>query len=246
MKAEHRKELKTNALQAHLTSLVQGLKEPKHRPSAAVWVIAIVAIGTLVFFWIYRAHVSNVRSQEWTELGTAAATSDMALADQKLDDLVKDGRGTSVAVVAQSQKARRLLESGLQGLASTQRADAAKQLETARELYATVAQKAGDWPILKQQALLGEAKAEEALVGFPTKPNSSEFRGNLDRAIEYYKAYLQLADRATPQAQAIQKHVDDLTQHHDQVAGFYKELNRVVDTQMPALSTSASPPLGGE
>ncbi len=242
MKAEHRKELKTNALSAHLTSLLHGVTEHKYRPPTAVWALVVVAVGVVLFFWFYSGHVRSMHSQQWEQFGTVTNVGDNTTADEQLTTLVNDGRSTSVGLVARFQKARRLLESGLQGLASTGRNQAASDLETARELYGEVAQQAGDYPVLQQRAWLGQAKAEEALVGFPKAPNSSESRGDLKQAIAYYDEYLQHADPETPVAKSVRQHVDELKQNSTQVVEFYKELHRMVDTQMPVFSSSASSP----
>lgn len=231
MKAEHRKELKTNSLQAHLTSLMHGLKEPKRRPSPTVWVLVILAVGLVIAWFVYGAHVRHVRADEWTQFALATDASDGA--DQKLSTLVNESHGTSVALVAQFQQARRLLESGLQNLSSVQRTQAASNLEEARKLYGTIIQKAGDYPVLKQRALLGRAKAEEALIAVPKAPDSKEMRGSLEQAIQDYTAYLNAADSQAPVAQAVKKHVEELKQNPEKVVAFYKELNRVVDTQIP-------------
>lgn len=64
------------------------------------------------------------------------------------------------------------------------RAAAVKNIETAREAFAKLADDFKNDPVLKVECLMAQAKAEAALVGVPKEGKLDEFRGDAKKAIE--------------------------------------------------------------
>ena len=77
MKAEHRKELKTNTLVATLKSVGQGLKEGPSRRTVVVTGI-ILLVGLLVVIWVVVKNASDKRaSHRWEQLYTSSTMDDL-------------------------------------------------------------------------------------------------------------------------------------------------------------------------
>jgi hypothetical protein len=111
---------------------------------------------------------------------------------EKLKQGMEDHRGTVLGSVFKLQLARHLLLSeGLPRL-GTDNSDARKQaanaVADARGYYLDLTSelKEKDEPALVQEAWLGAAQAEEALVGLPTAEGGTDSRGSADKVIEYY------------------------------------------------------------
>src|SRR5439155_21112793 len=90
---------------------------------------------------------------------------------------------------ARCQQARFILQQGLQFQFALGggREDALRNLEEARTLYRQLATESQDSPVLAQEALMGAATAEEALIGTPLPDNAEGERGTLDHAIDDYQ-----------------------------------------------------------
>jgi hypothetical protein len=161
MKAEHRKELHTNILADHLGKLYEGVKKGPQASSNAVWVVVGLLVAVAAAWWYFH----RTGPLPWMELQNAT--------DQRLADLAKDHRGTPLARIARFQEARKLLENGQRLLAEFPE-EALKDLADAGVRYEQLAQECTDDPILREEALLGAAVAEEN-------------QGHLDRAQELYE-----------------------------------------------------------
>jgi tetratricopeptide (TPR) repeat protein len=211
--------------------LVQGMKSGPKSTSAVVWVIAVVAVGVFVA-WYFATGAPASRSQTWVKLENDLTREDD---QQRLDDLRKvaeENPGTVPARVARFQRARLLLQArGLEVLYSDQRASAIQSLEEARRLYKELAQECIDNTVLRQEALLGLARAEEALVGIPKEDNAEDSRGDLDQALKDYEQYLTIANPDSVVGKDVKKHVEELEKNRQDVVAFYTEMNRIAEAE---------------
>jgi tetratricopeptide (TPR) repeat protein len=189
MKAEHRKELATNALADKLGHLVTNIKQGVSR--STVYVLGAVALVIVLFLiWRYFHLASQERNANlwltWDQL-TAPAEFDR-LADQnkgasrdqlalkRLEEFVGEqkNKGTSQGRLAQFDIGRLALYQGLKDLGGFNRSSAIERLKLAASTYEKLITDARDIPVLHQEALLNAGKANEAL-------------GDLGKAKGYYE-----------------------------------------------------------
>jgi predicted negative regulator of RcsB-dependent stress response len=232
MKAEKRKEIETNSLAKWLNNVWTGTK----RRSAYAWVTAIVLALVLIFGWNYWSK-SRTRShaEQWVEL-------DDADTKEKLEDLANKYRDSLVGKAAKLRLARLALgPDGLDQLGTLdgeQRKKAVVSIERARELYANVAPDLKDNSVLQQEAWLGAAEAEEALLAVPTE-GSEQPRGNIEKVIEYLKKAREVAGDSDP-GKAIEKKMATYEKDKEQITKFYADVRRqLTPPKIPEL-----PPLG--
>lgn len=244
MKAEHRKELHTNALADRMGRLMQGVKSGRKPTSIVLWVIILLAVG-IVILWYSSGGPNPARSQLWVRLQQDIDQDNPeSLADLK--KIADENPGTTVGRLAQFQRARRLLgRYGVENLYSPDRAKAITNLQEARQLYEKLAQELNDYPVLRQEALLKIAIAEEALTGVPKAEGSPEKLGSLDNALEDYRRYLAGADKDSPLYKTTVQHVASLEKNKGQNAkDFYAELNRIADIEAKNRTANTAPPKG--
>jgi tetratricopeptide (TPR) repeat protein len=181
MKAEHRHELKTNALADSVSRLLQSLKTGPSRHSLLVWggfLLVVVIIGTGYFIWKSNR---DARSALWVQvdeaqrkLDNAATPADVEAALKGFQTTADQHAGTVQARALRADRARTLLRDGMEHLYSSERDDALKHVKEARDLYGQIAADKDNDPILIQEALMSVAKADESL-------------GNLDEALKGYQ-----------------------------------------------------------
>jgi hypothetical protein len=182
MKAEERKEIETNSL----VLLAQKIRQ-RTTGRTLYYLIGTVAIviGAILLYRYLTGEKTKARDAGVLQLYGADTT-------EKLKQGMEDHRGTTLGAMFKMQLARRrLLEDGLPKLgteSADERKSAANYIEEARtyflELTGELKQK--EEADLVQEAWLGAAQAEEALVGLPTAAGGTDSRGNADKAIEYY------------------------------------------------------------
>jgi tetratricopeptide (TPR) repeat protein len=182
MKAEHRHELKTNALADTMGRALQALKTGPSRHSLLILIVVVVAaalIGTGYFIW--KQH-RETQSDLWAQVDDAERRLDHATDAKDVEDALKNMKdiadknaGTPQARALQADRARALFHRGLERLYSLDRDQAIKNIEDAREAYRGLAADKDADPVLVQEAMMGVAKADESL-------------GNLDKALEGYKS----------------------------------------------------------
>lgn len=187
MKAEHRKELHTNALADRLGHLYQGVKSGPKANSAGSWIIGILTLVTLGA-WFFAGGTHESRSSLWVKLDTDNTPGELDFITKNNPDIL----GTIPGRTIRFQRARLLLQQGLENLVSpNHHRSAVQSLVEARSLYGDLAPVClpdnGQDAILAQEAMLGAAKAEEALAGVPQLDNPSEGRGSLDEAVKLYR-----------------------------------------------------------
>jgi hypothetical protein len=176
MKAEHRKELQTNTLANKLGEAIQGMKEGPSRGTVLV-LFAVALVVILVLVWRYFSTTAeeneSARWLRWDGLSTQEQLK--AFAEDK------DVQGHLPGRLARLEEARRDLHDGLRDLGGlgASRTQALDEIRKAAGQYDKLAEECADKPLLHQQALLGAAKAHEAL-------------GETDQAQQFYQ---QLADK---------------------------------------------------
>src|SRR5262249_10183231 len=97
-----------------------------------------------------------------------------------------------------------------------------------------LAKECADAPLLAQEAMMGRAKAEEALVSVSNAEKPDEKLGDLDRALEYYRALASKYPESILGQQA-KAHIKELEDNRSKVESFYVELNELVGGPKPAL-----------
>jgi hypothetical protein len=215
MKAEHRKELETNVLADKLGRVVEGIKSgPKG--SYLVWggiaVAVLIVLGVMYFLKSSRAGQSAL----WVQLDSENSVD-------KLGEFADAHRGSTQGRIARFEIARILIADGTQNLGSeADHASSLDKLEKARDLYRELAPQSKDAPLLQQEAMMGEAKAEESLAG-------SVKNGSLEKAMELYRA-LANAYPDSFQGKAAAQRVKDLEDpdKRKQIEAFYANLNKTV------------------
>jgi hypothetical protein len=212
MKAEHRKELRTNVLYERLTHLWQDLKAGPNTSTIVFCLVILVAAGLVVGWRLWRNHTMATTSASWVKDYNATKLDE-------LQDVAKDYSGTTAAMAAQFEEARTQLRQGLEKLAAAdekERTDAADKVEAAGKLYEQLAKDtdARTYPFLVQEALMGAAKARESL-------------GRLDDALGFYKklADSKLETDLTRKAQASARDLEDPATK-EKIRTFYDELNK--------------------
>src|SRR4051812_34293286 len=71
MKAEHRKELETNALASGMGRMIRGMRERPKRRSVLVWVLALVVlVGLGAWYWFWAAG-KQTASDNWAMVDLA-------------------------------------------------------------------------------------------------------------------------------------------------------------------------------
>jgi tetratricopeptide (TPR) repeat protein len=210
MKAEHRKELQTNALADHLGKWLQTLKTgPK--PTAVVVAVFIVLVIGLIFAWgWYATKSSEERAQLWLSFDNAASLGDLEMLSEK-------HQGTEVALLSQFQEARIKLREGLKDLYASladSRTKAQEKVKEAGDLYERLIPRARNTPVLYQEALLGIASARESL-------------GDISGAIGFYGQLKDSYTKGTPAYEQIDAYLAKLEKGKADVAKFYDDLQKI-------------------
>ncbi len=219
MKAEHRRELQTNALADSVGRFIQGIKSPGQSTNTLLWtfvLLAVVAYGV----WQYLAAGARTNASAlWLAVNTATHENPGKM-DERLSELSKTNAGTFAARTASFELARKSLASGADASNPPLRSEALQALRQARDLYEKLSTQCTDSAILAQEALMGVAKAQEALAG-SEKPEDA--KKDLETAIASYlklsKAYPQSLLGITAKDRA-----EDLQAKIDEVAKFYQSL----------------------
>ena len=190
MKAEHRKELETNALADYLGNALQKAKEGPSQQVllyGGLTLLVVVLVG--VFIWFFTSS-KDKDAERWVQWNAATLTTTPVNVDQEemkklkaaypgklepwIDRLYELNKfeaanpGSPQARLARFQKARLLLDdtqaigSGL----NFQRDTTLKCIAEARDIYEKLIDEASDEPFLAQEAIMNAAKANEDLGDF--------------------------------------------------------------------------------
>jgi hypothetical protein len=217
MKAEERKRLERNELAARLSEYWSG----KHAASPRVnrvWTVILIVLVVILGWVVYGRWASGRAAARWTDLA-------FAFNNEKLNEVIKDAPGSTPAMIAKMQLARVNFSEAMAKLASPTAEDrtaAAEKLEQARRLYGEVAGVSDMPPVLHQEALLQQARAEETLAAVP-KPDGTGMRGSLEAALKHYDD-LKGRFGTSPAGEQAAKRAADLRAHKAEVESLYSEL----------------------
>jgi tetratricopeptide (TPR) repeat protein len=210
MKAEQRKELQTNWLADHLGRWLQTLSSGPSTGSTIVWGVLILVLGGGAAWWyLYAVPAAQRNAALWTKLDNTSSLDG-------LDTIIKENPTTPQARIAEFLKARTLLRVGLEKLAAAadkDRTEARNKVEEAATLYASLAKRPLDSPLLTQEALLGAARANESL-------------GNIEEALAFYDQ-LRTRFKDSPFGKEAAATYEKLKANEDAVKAFYTEFNRL-------------------
>jgi hypothetical protein len=155
MKAEHRKELKTNALADSLGRALQTMKEgPSQRTLLWAGVIVLAVVLFLVWRWV-KSSSEESDSALWLRWNTLYTPAEV----QKFAD---EAKGTTQGRVARFQLARLRVRNGVQALGVFKN-DGRQELQEGARAYEALVEETRDLPVMQQEALMGAAKAYESL-----------------------------------------------------------------------------------
>jgi tetratricopeptide (TPR) repeat protein len=173
MKAEHRHELKTNALADTMGRIIQGLKAGPSRHALIVWgLLGLAVVVGVTWYFVYKGHKEGNSAlwlkvdEEGRKLNDATNADEVDAAIKDIEKTAKDNPNTTQARVLRFDRARGLIRSGLEHLAVPSKHDqAVKDITDARTLYSQLAKESADShePVLEQEALMSIAKADESL-----------------------------------------------------------------------------------
>jgi tetratricopeptide (TPR) repeat protein len=197
MKAEHRKELQTNALADRIGRFFQNLKSSRPSNLVILWcVLGAVVIGLGAAWWLMRRSNTNAQSDAWVNLDTVsagipdlppdpvhAAVDPYKKTVEDLEEIIEQDPGSKQATFARFRIAQiHLRQRGLDLLAQSP-AVAVTNLALARKEYEKLAEDFKKDPYWGPDALLGIAQITETMA--------LEDLNNLDKA---QKLYQELAD----------------------------------------------------
>jgi len=233
MKAEHRHELKTNALADTMGRLLQSLKTGPSRHGLFVWGgLAVVAAIVLTVFFVWKSN-RDTRSALWVKVDESQRQLDNAADRAEVEAALQDFKSTAdqhgdtpQARALRFDRARTLLRQGLERFYSPEREAALKDVKEAREISAKLADDKENDPILLQEAMMSVAKADESL-------------GDLDEAL---KGYQKLA-KAYPNgvlgkaAEERAKYLED-ENNRNKIKELYDALDKELNRSQPVPSTS--------
>jgi hypothetical protein len=243
MKAEHRKQLETNELAKRVSHTVEAAKLHPQRIAVIAGIVVLLVAGGIGWYYYSSARAANL-SHLWAR---ELAANDV----KEYEEIANEGRGTPAGRVAEFQLTRRLLtQQGLDQLpagTAEQRLAAAANMEKARSEYeklAGEAEHAGE-KMLAREALLGQAKAEEALAGVPKADNPAEARGTVEKALGFYKQVVTKHPDSF-QAKEAEKRVKEIETNRAKIEDFYNKLRESLVTknetpkppQMPSLEST--------
>jgi tetratricopeptide (TPR) repeat protein len=229
MKAEHRKELQTNALAHAMTKLVKEVRARPQSTAVVGWVLGVLAVVIFVI-WLFSG---GSNSALWVEIESDSYIREPHIALASLAEIAAKSPKTLPGRTARFQEARLLLPQGLQMLGTADRADALKRVVRARTLFGQLINETSDDPLLRQEALLGAAKAEEALIGVPNPDKADQSYGTVAKALELYNKAAEISPDGYLAKQA-QERAKYLQEHGTEVEKFYTEFNKLASAAVPA------------
>jgi hypothetical protein len=237
MKAGHRQELQTNLLADRMGRLLQSMKTPRDTRTRVGWAFAILIIVSVVVWQIYASATQSDHSELWLRLDAAIHDSHRGATERELAIVIQDGRGTFAARAARFDQARLKFEEGLSPFSAFQRAESAKAINEARQIYEELIGQCADQPILAQEAMMGVAKADESLIGIAAP---IDIKKDLNKALASYK---RLAERypQSPLGEEAQKRVSELEAKKPEVERFYAELAE--STDVGKVPDASAPPM---
>lgn len=187
----HKEHIETTALGVTLLSSWEKFKQGKliSYKAMGIILIAITAIVVTIYIWSERI---GLRSQLWIELESANSLT-------ALEKFAEAHPDTTAGRIAELDRARVLLgPDGIERIPTardqSERKRAIENVDKARELMTKLIDQFKDDPILKLECLVGMAKSEAALIGINKEGSISEFRGSVEKLIEWLDKIGEAAD----------------------------------------------------
>ncbi|HYT91208.1 MAG TPA: tetratricopeptide repeat protein [Gemmataceae bacterium] len=212
MKAEHRKELQTNALADRMGRMIQRMKARPSKNTVLTWILIIILGLAVVFFLLTRRGTTTTNSTRWTQF-EGGHYADIATLSKLTSGYQSKAARFQLAWLA-------LWEEGIKTI-PLDAAGGLKKITLAKEAYRRLAEECKDDPILGPEALYNIAVAEEAsAVREPTK--------HLEAARDAYKRVVEkfpdsaLAKHAKQRAEELADLTDD--EKGGRILRFYIEL----------------------
>jgi hypothetical protein len=225
MKAEHRKELETNALADRMGRAMKGMKTRSSRTAVFYALVAIAAaVGLfLVFRYFQVRRVEN--SARWMNLEDGS--------HRFIEKLVKENPETDAGKAARLQKAWFFFwEIGLKRLGSDSNG-ALKSLDDAAAMYKQIAEDSAGDPVYEPEALYGLAAIEET--------RAVQNRDRLDSAKRMYEELAKNHPKSAHgklAARWVENFADD--SKRTEIAQFYAQMQNDLKVMQPL-----GPNLGG-
>lgn len=188
MKAEHRKELQTNALADRLGRLLQNVKSPPKKSSVLYWLLAIVLVAGVVGFFIWRSRGGTATAKNWEDFESGDPIASKALLDSRAKTAAGKAERFQLAwsylwdgVIREGELQERV--GGIKFLMSDP-IRAVISFERARKLYTDLADECKDDEVLGAEAVYSLAVIEETLAAAgPLYDRAAQ----LDKALRHYR-----------------------------------------------------------
>jgi hypothetical protein len=180
MKAEHRRELHTNALADRMGRMVQQVKSGPSRRAILWIVVAVVVVAVWIGLTIYWNNKRATMSSLWTDVGDGNLTIANRQGTISANPWLTEYKDSNPALAARFQIAWTILwDQGLRNLANPQSMKALESISRAEVLFKDLAEECKDDPVLGPEAAYALAVIEEtrAVGGRPF----------LDKALTMYK-----------------------------------------------------------
>jgi hypothetical protein len=237
MKAEHRKQLQTNALADRVGKLVQTLKTKPQRRTMFYLLLAVAAVAGVVIFFNYQNRKKTEKSLLWVELDNGHPAFIDKLAGIKSTE---DYSNTNVGKAARFQYAHFLLwDHGIKAIVaspprrdefnpktnkSEKRPGALGNVERAKSWYGSLLKDCEEDSVWGAEAAYNLAVIEETLA-IHDQGNTGK-SGHLTKAREGYQKVISKFPKSA-QADLAKKKVDLLKEGSPtltEVSEFYKQL----------------------
>ena len=229
MKAEHRKELETNALADRVGRVVQGMKQ-KPQKRTMLWVVLALAIVVVVWLFVRRGEVQRVdNADQWALFEDGHR--------KLLESLITRDPMSNQAKSAQFEIYYAELRTMLRYLATSPK-EVLKGLDKLDAIYDDLAKQCKDDKVLLPEALYARAVIEETRI---IKPEE-----NWQAALDAYKV---VADnhKETAVGKLARKRVDILSDKdkRDKLLIIYRDLRSefVREDRMPPFPPNLVPGL---
>jgi hypothetical protein len=219
MKAEHRKELQTNALADRMGRVIQGMKKRPSRGSFLTVVLVIFVVLAVAFFLWRRSSANQRESDRWVDFSRTQE-------ERSLDYVMNKYPDTIQSRLAEIQLAWiELYEGGIKMLGIDANR-ATQNIAKAKAKYQRILAEVKDDPVLAPEARYALAVAEESLA-------VEDARTHLSAAKDLYSAVAKDYPKSA-HAKEAEKRAKQLAnpEERERIESFYNALGvRIVGNQ---------------
>lgn len=206
MKADERKDLEQNTLVKDTRLLVEGVKSGKFLNYRIIGLVLAVAIVGGVWWYAIRQSRTSTSAQ-WAQFAQSQGAA-------PIEVFAEENQKDFAGKVARLQLAR--LWFGPDGVAQLNASDPEKRtkgidnIQKARDEFVKLADEFKDDQTLRAASLIDAAGAELALVGIPKATGSSEERGTVAKAVEFYRQAASTVGEETEYGGKLKAKADEL------------------------------------